>query len=149
MRIVISYRGNEKTWETPEPEVVFGRTDDESATVLDLFPDKKVSRAHGRIWDAGGLYWIEDLNSKWGTRLNGVEIKGRGKHQVRIGDLIVAGDTTLRLDPPRLREVAKHTRYLEQGTMLVPESRHPDSAVAIAGDVSASLQDAVGSQRDS
>ena len=54
MRIVTCYRGNEKTWDTLEPEVVFGRTDEKSAAVLDLFPDKKVSRAHGRIWDAGG-----------------------------------------------------------------------------------------------
>ena len=143
MRIVTCYRGNEKTWDTLEPEVVFGRTDEKSAAVLDLFPDKKVSRAHGRIWDAGGLYWIEDLNSKWGTRLNGVEIKGRGKQQVRIGDLIVVGDTTLRLEPTRLPEGPKQTKYLEHGTMLVPEPREPDASVAIAGDVSASLQDAV------
>jgi adenylate cyclase len=142
MRIVICYRGNEKTWESAEPEIVFGRTDDKSTTVLDLFPDKKVSRAHGRIWEEGGLYWIEDLHSKWGTRLNGVEIKDRGKHQVRIGDLIVAGDTTLRVESSRLPDAPKRTRYLEHGTMLLPEARHPEAAVAIA-DASASLQDAV------
>ena len=63
MRIVSSYRGSEKAWETQETEVVFGRTDDKSAAILDLFPDQKASRVHGRIWEEGGLYWIEDLNS--------------------------------------------------------------------------------------
>jgi adenylate cyclase len=143
MRIVACYRGAEKIWETLESEFVFGRTEEKSAAVLDLFPDKKVSRAHGRIWEEGGCYWIEDLKSKCGTRLNDLEIKGKGKHELRMGDLIVVGDTTLRLEPFRKHDASKQTRYLEEGSILLPDLGHEGSSVAIAGDVSATLQGAL------
>jgi adenylate cyclase len=141
MKIVACYRDTEKTWETGEPDVVFGRSDEKSAAVLDLFPDKKVSREHGRIWEEGGFYWIEDLNSKGGTLLNGREIKGQGKHQLRIGDRIVAGNTTLRVELPRLPDAPSQTRYLEQGSILLPDT--PQAEVATAGDLSAILLNAV------
>ncbi len=141
MRIVTCYRDTEKTWETREPDVVFGRTEEKSEAVLNLFPDKKVSRAHGRIWEEGGFYWIEDLNSKWGTRLNGLEIKGGGKHQLRIGDVIVAGSTTLRVGLSGLPDAPSRTRYLEEGSILLPDTRQAD--VAIARDVAATLLNAV------
>lgn len=142
MRIVSTYRGSERAWETREPEVVFGRTDDKSAAILDLFPDQKVSRVHGRIWEEGGLYWIEDLNSTRGTRLNGVEIKGRGKQQFRMGDTILAGETTLRLEASRVQPAAKKTSYLEQGTVLLPETQHIESGLSLAGDVGGTILDA-------
>ena len=141
MKIVVCYRDTEKIWETREPDVVFGRTGEKSEAALDLFPDKKVSREHGRIWEEGGIHWIEDLNSKGGTLLNGREIKGQGKHQLRIGDLIVAGDTTLRIELPRLPEEPSQTRYLEQGSILLPDTGQGD--VATAGDLSAILLNAV------
>ena len=141
MRIVTRYRDTEKTWETRETDVVFGRTGEKSEAVLDLFPDKKVSRAHGRIWEEGGFYWIEDLNSKLGTRLNGREIKGQGKRQLRIGDVIVAGNTTLRVELPRLPDAPRQTRYLEHGSILLPDI--PQADVATAGDLSAILLNAV------
>jgi adenylate cyclase len=141
MRIVTCYRDSEKTWETREPDVVFGRTEEQSEAVLNLYPDKKVSRAHGRIWEEGGFYWIEDLNSKWGTRLNGLEIKGGGKRQLRSGDVIVAGNTTLQVDPPRLPDAPTRTKYLEQGSILLPDARQAD--VAIARDVAANMLNAV------
>ncbi len=137
MRIVSSYRGNEKVWETPESEVVFGRAEETLPIILDLSPDQRVSRLHGRIWQEDNLYWIEDLNSSRGTQLNGVEIKGRGKQKVHQEDLILAGQTTLRLDLTETQEVAQKTNYLEQGTLLLPEKRHAESGVAIAKDVDA------------
>ena len=141
MKIVASYRDTEKVWEIREPYVVFGRTDEKSEGVLDLYPDKKVSREHGRIWEEGGFHWIEDLNSKWGTLLNGREIKGSGKHHLRVGDRIVAGDTTLRVEPSHSPDAPKQTRYLEHGSVLPPDTGH--GQVAIAGDVSATLFHAV------
>jgi adenylate cyclase len=141
MKIVACYRDTEKTWETQEPDVVFGRAGEKSEAVLDLFPDKKVSREHGRIWEEGGFHWIEDLNSKGGTLLNGREIKGQGKHQLRIGDRIVAGNTTLRVELPRLPDAPSQTRYLEHGSILLPDT--PEADVATAGDLSAILLNAV------
>ena len=141
MKIVARYLDAEKTWETQEPDVVFGRSDEESEALLNLFPDKKVSREHGRIWEEGGVHWIEDLNSKGGTRLNGQEIKGQGKHQLRVGDVIVAGNTTLRVELPRQPGGPSQTRYLEQGSVLLPDTGQGD--VATAGDLSAVLLNAV------
>jgi adenylate cyclase len=137
MRIVSSYHGNEKVWETPESEVVFGRAEETLPIILDLSPDQRVSRLHGRIWQEGTLYWIEDLNSSRGTQLNGVEIKGRGKQKVQREDLILAGQTTLRLDLTETQDISQKTNYLEQGTLLLPEKRHAESGVAIARDVDA------------
>jgi adenylate cyclase len=142
MRIVSSYRGSEKAWEVQDPEVVFGRTDDRSAAILDLFPDQKVSRVHGRIWEEGGLCWVEDLNSTRGTRLNGVEIKGRGKQQFRMGDLIVVGETTLRLEASKIQPVVKQTMDLEHGTVLLPETGQVESGLSLVGDVRGTLLDA-------
>src|SRR6267378_3739222 len=81
MRIVSSYRGTERVFETPKSEVLFGRPDDKEHIDLDLSPDLKVSRRHGRIWEENGQFWIEDLNSSRGTLLSAVEIKGHGKRE--------------------------------------------------------------------
>jgi predicted component of type VI protein secretion system len=143
MRIVASYRGHEREWETREPEVVFGRADEKSPTRLDLAPDQTVSRAHGRIWEEGGLYWIEDLDSRCGTRLNGTEIKGKGRHQLRIGDLVLAGSTTLRVESSRQLGAPNKTQYLEEGTVILPDTSDAETQVAIAKDVSATLVTAV------
>jgi adenylate cyclase len=137
MRIVSSYRGVEKVWETPEYEVVFGRAEEKLPIILDLSPDQRVSRLHGRIWREDSHYWVEDLNSSRGTQLNGIEIKGRGKQQLRPEDLIVAGQTTLHLDLTETQEGVQKTSYLEHGTLLLPEKRHAESGLAIAKDVDA------------
>ena len=137
MRIVSSYRGFEKVWETSEAEVVFGRAEEKLPLILDLSPDQRVSRVHGRIWQEGDLYWVEDLNSSRGTQVNGVEIKGHGRQKLKREDLILAGQTMLRLDLAETQELAQKTNYLEQGTVLLPEKRHAESGVAIARDVDA------------
>lgn len=143
MKIVASYRGAERSWETPETEIIFGRVDKKSPNVLDLSPDQKVSRVHGRIWEEGGIYWIEDLNSTRGTLVNGAEIKAHVKQQFRPGDLIAVGETILRLDATAIEASPKQTNYLEQGTVLFPEIQPGDSGVHVAEDASATFADAV------
>lgn len=98
---------------------------------------------HGRIWIEDGGLWIEDLNSSGGTQVNGVEIKGRGKQPVRPNDTIVVGQTTLRVDFGENGPFSSRTNYLENGTLLLPERRLPDSSVAIAKDVDATVVDPV------
>ena len=56
MRITCVFHDREKVWETDETEVVFGRSDEKVPIILDLSPDQRVSRMHGRIW-------IEDASS--------------------------------------------------------------------------------------
>jgi adenylate cyclase len=135
MRIVCLFRDTQKVWETPEKEIVFGRSEEKLPIILDLSPDQRVSRMHGRIWEESGLYWIEDLNSSRGTQVNGVEIKGKGKQQLRPHDAIVAGQTSLRVDFDDSKRLAGQTNYLEHGTFLLPEKCHTESGVAIAKDV--------------
>jgi len=142
MRITCSYLGTQKVWETPESEVLFGRAEDKWPVILDLSPDQKVSRLHGRIWEEGGSCWLEDLNSSRGTLLNGVEIKGRGKQPLQGSDSILVGRSTLRIGFDNVADSRK-TNYLEQGTFLLPEKRHDESGVAIAKDVDATEVDPV------
>lgn len=47
-----------------------------------------ISRQHFEVGFANGQYYIEDLNSLNGTKLNGVEIKSEGKHTLKDGDKI-------------------------------------------------------------
>src|SRR5271163_749207 len=137
MRIVCSYQDSKKVWETSETEVLFGRAEDKSPIVLDLSPDQRVSRLHGRIWQEEGGCWIEDLNSSRGTLVNGVEIRGRGRQPLRPQDTVVVGQTTMRIDLDEANAAAGATSYLEHGTILLPEKHHAASGVAIAKDVDA------------
>jgi len=143
MRITSLYRDRQKVWETSETEVIFGRSEEKLPIILDLSPDQRVSRMHGRIWEEDGLYWIEDLNSSRGTQLNGVEIKGKGKQQIRQNDVIVAGQTTMKVAFGEFEGLTHQTNYLEHGTFILPETRHAESGVAIAKDVDATAVEPV------
>jgi class 3 adenylate cyclase len=139
MRIVSTYNGSQQNWQTSEKEVTFGRTGEKSGNVLDLSPDQKVSRLHGRIWQENGSYWIEDLNSGRGTLLNSTEIKGQGKKEIQTGDVIVVGNTTIQvesLDPPTA--VTAQTNFLEPGTNLPPDEPRVQTAVDIIHELDAS-----------
>src|SRR5579863_2359815 len=123
MRIVSTHDGAQRNWETSEREIMIGRPSEKSASVLDLSPDQKVSRLHGRIWQENGCYWIEDLKSGRGILLNNVEIKGQGKKKIQAGDVIVVGDTTIQVEslgPPA--PVTAQTNFLEAGTNLLPDA---------------------------
>jgi adenylate cyclase len=138
MRITCSYRDKQKVWETSEAEVVFGRSEEKLPIILDLTPDQRVSRIHGRIWKEEGLFWIEDLDSSRGTQLNGVEIKGRGKQQLRADDSIVVGETVLLVAFGDRKALSDQTNYLEHGTILLPEKPHSTkSGVVVAKDIDA------------
>ncbi|MGH9775272.1 MAG: adenylate/guanylate cyclase domain-containing protein [Candidatus Acidiferrales bacterium] len=139
MRILSSYHGAQRVWETADKEFVFGRTEEKVAMMFDLSPDQKVSRLHGRIWEEDGHYWVEDLNSSRGTRLNGIEIKGAGKRPLRVGDSILAGETTLQVESLEPRNIATQTSYLEQGTALLASGRHAEAEVAINRDMDATV----------
>jgi adenylate cyclase len=133
MRIICTYRDKHKVWETPEKEVIFGRADEKSAVMLDLSPDQKVSRLHGRMCEENGTFWIEDLKSSRGTQINGVEIKGQGRQQLKPSDTVTVGETSLQLhQPPAKQKAASRPDYLPEGSILLPELKHDQSGVAIA-----------------
>ncbi len=97
-RVIHSYNGTEKVFESAETQIVIGRSTSGSFCDFNLSPDFKVSRSHARVFLEGNEYWIEDLDSKQGTKVNGEEIKGRGKQELRSGDVVVIGETTLRIE---------------------------------------------------
>lgn len=47
-----------------------------------------LSRQHIYIWYDDGEYYIEDRSSTNGTRINGIDIKGKGRHLLADGDAI-------------------------------------------------------------
>ena len=56
-----------------------------------LMPPEKaelISRQHILVTHENGQYQIEDLNSTNGTKLNGSEISGSGKHIITNGDTV-------------------------------------------------------------
>jgi hypothetical protein len=73
----------------PGVETVIGR-DSTNAAFID---DRQVSRHHARISWSEGEFWIEDLNSLNGTRVNGETLTSR--HKLAPGETINVGDTNL------------------------------------------------------
>src|SRR5690349_10711601 len=100
LRITCSYRGKQVVKEIKGQSVLIGRPSNTAQPDLDLSLDINVSRQHARLWVEDGAYWIEDLGSKFGTRLNNEEIKGKGKLPLPPGAILLVGDTTLRLEIP-------------------------------------------------
>ncbi len=77
---------------------VIGRYSDLGMTELDLTPDTNVSRRHARLTMEDGGLWIEDLGSRFGTKLNGEDIKERGKQSLKAGDILKFGDSTIQFE---------------------------------------------------
>lgn len=98
MRITYYYKGSEKVFESEASQATIGRQT--HGIHVDLRPDMKVSRKHARVWIEDDQYWIEDLNSKQGTKVNGIEIRGKGKWKLYADDSIVMGETTLTVVVP-------------------------------------------------
>ncbi len=100
MRIICNYKGKESIFDSTKTQIVIGRPKPGVTVDLDLTPDQSASRPHAQIWEVEGKYWIEDLNSMRGTQINGEEIHGKARRQLREGETIRVGETTLRMDVP-------------------------------------------------
>lgn len=85
----LRFKGN--VIEVSESSRTFGRQD-----FVNYLPEseyKFISRKHFTITKEGDRFYIQDENSANGTQLNGEEIKGRGKRELRNGDRIRVADT--------------------------------------------------------
>ncbi len=71
-----------------QKETVIGRDTNNGAYV----DDRQVSRHHARVMAVDGEFWIEDLNSTNGTRVNGSTVT---RQKLANNDLINVGDTTI------------------------------------------------------
>ncbi len=79
--VLIIHEGEKagQRWIIRDPELIVGRGG-ECDLVL---PERQVSREHIRIYRANDLYYLEDLDSKNGTWVNGKQVKALR----RAGDL--------------------------------------------------------------
>lgn len=85
----------------PEGDTLLGRVPGEGLAI----DDARISRRHAVLRRHGDTIEVEDLSSRNGIRVNGVETRAR---QVFPGDRIEIGDTILRIDgeaPPPTVEV--------------------------------------------
>lgn len=82
---------------------VIGRSDPQHNTIVEVdvsafLPNPKlISRRHARIWREGEQYFLQDLESNNGTRLNGRQLQPRERALLCNGDVIVLGRDTVRL----------------------------------------------------
>jgi hypothetical protein len=81
--IVMEGENRGQRWPLDKDVVVIGRGG-ECQLVL---PERQVSREHIRIYREGGDYYLQDLDSKNGTWINGVQLPGETV-QLRDGDEI-------------------------------------------------------------
>lgn len=78
--------------------IIIGRSTAKQPVELDLASDNTVSRQHAQLSYENDAYWIEDLESRYGTHVNGRQIKA--KSRLMPGDKVRLGRTTLEMLVP-------------------------------------------------
>ncbi len=99
--IVINYTyasSPKKRFVSKENSLLIGRAAPGQPVDLDLSPDNSVSRNHARLTYENEAYWIEDLESKSGTWVNGQQISL--KTRLSSGDELRLGLTSLKIFVP-------------------------------------------------
>jgi sigma-B regulation protein RsbU (phosphoserine phosphatase) len=124
--------GDERlTWKVEAPLTSLGRS---SSCDLHM-ADTSVSRRHAEIVRRGDRFFIQDLGSRNGTRVNGTEV--HEPFEVGPGDRIEVGDLTLRV-----------TGEEPSQPVVVPEGARVDTSVQLRADrlVEAHARDEQGAQ---
>lgn len=77
-------------------EQVIGRPDPTTGSIPDIAIewDDAISRRHARVFAQSGSYYVEDLGSKNGTRLNGQVLPAETPVALNPGDVIHVGERT-------------------------------------------------------
>ncbi len=88
--------GPERILTADTDAVTVGRGSRGHPVELDLTPDMQVSHMHARISLQDGAFWLEDLNSRNGTWVNGVRIQE--KTRLVETDRVQIGQTRIRLE---------------------------------------------------
>ena len=99
-----------------DDEIVIGR--DKTCQVA--LSEQSVSRNHARITREGSLYFIEDMGSAFGTRVNGQQLPKGEKRLLRNGDLIAVGTFDIAFSRPL--EVTKPQEDLSDSTGALARS---------------------------
>jgi len=92
------FEGRERQKVYYKSSLVLGRANGAGKPDVDLSPDLNVSRRHARIWVEQRNCCIEDLGSKFGTKVDGTLIPVGQKVSLKEGSVIEVGDTSLRIN---------------------------------------------------
>ena len=106
------------------PKVVVGRHPD-CDVVVDV---GAVSRQHAQFVEAGGQYYLEDLDSRNGTYVNNTLVEGR--HPLSHGDRIQVCDVSFRFDNAAQRAFAIPNQ--DEPSSVLLEDRPHDNAVVMS-----------------
>lgn len=96
-----------------------------------------VSRKHAQFLEVGGQYFVEDLNSRNGTFVNGEMINGR--YELKLGDRIQVCDITFRFDMPSKEPPA----MTAQPGVLIEDSPQDSSRIMSSLDLMTNLSGGV------
>jgi|GEM_PF-4385368 len=86
--------------------VSIGKASENTLTIK----SKRISKKHIKITRKGDNYYLTDLNSKYGTRVNGEQIK---KIELHANDIIEIGNTTIVFKNGRNNSHSKKERTLK------------------------------------
>lgn len=96
VRITAAYQGAEAVRELSKPTILIGRASDNEVPDLDLSADVCVSRRHALLHVRNGVCWLTDLGSRFGTHVNGRDVRDQGEWRLCPEDVVLIGETTLR-----------------------------------------------------
>ncbi|WP_404371147.1 FHA domain-containing protein [Corallococcus coralloides] len=84
-----------------------------------VLPQQAVSRNHARISQEGTLYFLEDLGSAYGTKINGKTLPKGEKELLRNGDVIAIAQYDVRFDKvvEIAPDVSDKTSFLARGIL--------------------------------
>ncbi|RKH60808.1 FHA domain-containing protein [Corallococcus interemptor] len=84
-----------------------------------VLPQQAVSRNHARIIQEGTLYFLEDLGSAYGTKINGKSLPKGEKELLRNGDVIAIAQYDVRFDKvvEIAPDVSDKTSFLARGIL--------------------------------
>ncbi len=117
IRITTSFQGAERLHTFSCTRISIGRPSETEKPDLDLSPDPCVSRHHAVLWVEDGVWRIQDVGSKLGTRVNGRELQKQTERILATGDAIRVGETTLHVE----------TEPPSAGAVPFPETAQPGS----------------------
>jgi adenylate cyclase len=97
LRITWNCQASKNVRDFNTDRLVIGRFGTANIQGLDLSADFKVSRQHAVIDVKDNIAWLTDLGSRFGTQVNGRDIRGQGEKRLWPDDTILIGQTTLRV----------------------------------------------------
>ncbi|MBI1841502.1 MAG: GAF domain-containing protein [Verrucomicrobia bacterium] len=101
LRITVVHKGDTRQRTFYKTTVILGRCVEGSEPPdLDLSPDQNVSRRQARVEIERDKCWIQDLGSRFGTKVDGGSVPEGIRVQIDASTQIEVGDTFLKIEGP-------------------------------------------------